>query len=98
MKKLILTISISLLLFNVYSQEQKVHDYVALHMTNNTIRISYGDGRKEKIDCEKSEAGYFWYGPLLKKVSELEAEGWEAFNVSDGDGHSKVFFMRKERE
>ncbi|MBD78525.1 MAG: hypothetical protein CL840_06375 [Crocinitomicaceae bacterium] len=98
MKNILLAISISLFTIDVYCQESKVHDYVALHMTNNTIRISYGDGRKEKVDCDKGEAGYFWYGPLLKKVTELESEGWEVFDVSNGDGHAKVFFLRKERE
>ncbi len=103
MKKSFLSSAIVLMLSaSVFGQDK--YKYASIIWTTahfkTYVSIDGADYQVEESDLKKSNENLFNMNPLLKKVKELEAQGWEVLNF-DTDSHQgytlNTAYLRKKQ-
>jgi len=103
MKKTILTCTVLFLAYtSSYAQDK--YKYASIIWTTahfkTYVSIDGADYQVEESDLKKSNENLFNMNPLLKKVKELEAQGWEVLNF-DTDSHQgytlNTAYLRKKQ-
>ncbi len=89
MKKTILTCTVLFLAYaSSYAQDK--YKYASVVWTTahfkTYVSIDGADYQIEESDLKKSNENLFNMNPLIKKVKEMEAQGWEVLNF-DTDSH-----------
>jgi len=103
MKKTILLTGFILLL-STFSYAQDKYKYASVIWTTAHFKtytsIDGADYQIEDSDLKKSNENLFNMNPLIKKVKELESQGWEVINF-DSDSHQgytlNTAYLRKKQ-
>ncbi len=100
MKTIKLTI-LSLVFFaftiSVHAQDKYQFAIVAMTSPNHTLYVSINGETYQEIKAEKGElCGSLCYTPLLKKVNEMQDQGWEVFSTDKGV-YEMFYHLRKKK-
>ncbi|TVT39299.1 hypothetical protein FNT36_16725 [Hymenobacter setariae] len=79
--------------------EPKRYDYISLVLTGDNLRISTGAGQFDVVDTNitgKYRNYSYNFTPLLGKITELEAQGYELVNsnsFSEATGNARMYAL-----